>query len=210
MSALEAHDPVVLRGYEPLVRSTALLIVSQIADRVDSADSVEDVMQLLRVKVWQALSYYGIGRMPRRVGETADRTRDRYVFMCLMNLKKDILKRKREATLMIEDLAPGREDAWSGSRVAGRRDWFEGKYLAQTHEDVYGDVDEPTPLVPNTLTGLEQNVMLLLYHGYTHREIANRLGASKGEVSSAVRGLRSKFADWRPPREVPAAFEAVL
>jgi DNA-directed RNA polymerase specialized sigma24 family protein len=204
VSALDARDPSVLRGYEPLVRSTALLIVSQLADRVDPEDGLEDVMQLLRVKVWQALRYYGIERMPRQDGESASRTRDRWVFMCLMNLKKDIIKRKRDAPLMIEDLAPA-QLGFHRERL-GPRDRFEGKYLAQSHDDVYGGVDEPVPLVPNTLTELEQQVMVLLYRDYTHREIAQRLDASKGEVSSAVRALRSKLADWRPaPAEAAAA-----
>lgn len=206
MSATDARDPVVLRSYEPLVRTTALMIVNQLAERVDPEDGLEDVMQLLRLKVWQALRYYGIERMPRKDGESAGRTRDRYVFMCLTNLKKDIIKRKREPALMIEDLAPNTRVYGS---VPAARDWFEGKYLAQSRDDVYGIVDEPPPLVPNTLTELEQKVMLLLYRDYTHREIAQRLGASKGEVSSAVRGLRSKLADWRPTVDV-GALEAVL
>lgn len=200
MSAQEACDPLILGSYEPLVRSTAVLIVAQLAERVGPEDGVEDVMQLLRVKVWQALHYYGAGRMPRRDGEGASRTRDRYVFMCLMNLKKDILKRKRVMTLMIEDVAPARV-GYHRDRP-GPRDAFEAKYLAESREDVYGPVDEPPPLVPNTLTGFERDVMLLLYRDYTHREIAQRLGASKGEVLSAVRALRSKLGDWRPAREL--------
>lgn len=187
-----------------------MLIVNQLADRVDPADGFDDVMQLLRVKVWQALRIYGIERMPRKGDETAARTRDRYVFMCLMNLKKDIIKRKRAPTLMIEDLAPLR-DTSCGAERGRARDWFEAKYLAASHDDVYGIVDEPAPLVPNTLTELEQKVMLLLYRDYTHREIAQRLGASKGEVSSAVRGLRAKLGDWRPgsgPARAPV--EAML
>lgn len=190
MSAVDARDSGLLASYEPLVRSTALLIVSELRRRADPDDDLDDVMQLLRMKVWRALGYFDAAKARRRKGESVHQARDRFVFMCLTDARKDIAKRKRSIVVMIEDWAP-----FVDERV---RDAFDAKYLAQTSDEVFAAVDEPPPLVPNTLTELERAVMLLLYRDYTHREIAVRLGASKGEVSSAVRALRAKFADWRP------------
>jgi RNA polymerase sigma factor (sigma-70 family) len=201
MHLTDQEMTVALRHYEGLIRSTALLVVSQLGSRAEPGDDLEDVMQLLRVKVWQALRWFKPDRMPRKANEDAVQTRDRFVFMCLMNTKKDIAKRKRTAVLLIEDQAPAR----GGEHEDGPRDAFEARYLAESDEEI---VRTP-PLVPNTLTGFERRVLVLLYGDYKQVEIARRLGASEREVSGAVRALRAKLADWQPAGVAPAAAIAI-
>src|SRR4051794_8115324 len=88
-----------LASYEGLVFRTAQMY----APFVD--DDEEDVRQALRIKVWQALLAY----RPRSL-ETPDvkgRTpRDKYVFMCVTNQVKDLLKRKKRQEDFIEDKTP--------------------------------------------------------------------------------------------------------
>lgn len=195
MSERDAHDPTLLRSYEGLVYTTAQMVLVSVRARgiATADDELDDVMQLLRVKVFRALRSFDPAKARRKKGESVDQARDRYVFMCVIDAKKDIAKKKRTLVLMIEDEAPVQLDSDSSPR-----DGFDAHYLAQTHDDTYGEVEATLPLIPNTLSELERSVLVLLYRDFTHREIAGRLGVSKGEVSSAVRALRAKLADWKP------------
>lgn len=209
MSETDARDPALLRSYEGLVYTTASMIVADLRGRgnVTPDDDFDDVMQLLRLKVYRALLGFNLAKARRKRGESAAQTRDRYVFMCVYDMRKDIVKRKRTTVLLIDDIAPSSE--MESSHEHGPRDSFDARYLAQTEEDTYAAVEAQLPLIPNTLSGLERAVLVLLYRDYTHREIAARLGTTRGEVSSAVRALRAKLADWRPAGEPLPAVEHV-
>src|SRR3954470_7263330 len=83
LATLEAHDPNVLRLYEGLIFSTARRY------SIFVEEDLEDIQQILRVKVFRALeSYDGAKAPPRTDGRSP---RDAYVFQCVRNQAKDLL-----------------------------------------------------------------------------------------------------------------------
>lgn len=198
MSERDARDPVLLRAYEGLVFSTAAMLVRDLQGRgiATAEDDLDDIRQLLRIKVYRALRIYNPAKLRRKAGESIPAARDRYVFMCVRDCAKDIAKRKRKLTLMIEDVAPAALHI--GADGEAPRDNFDARYLAQSHEEAFASVEISPPPMPASLSALERAVLVLLYRDYTHREIAARLSVSRGDVSTAVRALRQKLADWQP------------
>lgn len=181
MGIQEAHDPQILDHYEGLIFKTAQMY----APFVD--EDIEDIQQILRIKVYKALLAYD-PRAPRAL------ERDRYVFSCMKNQAKDLLKRRKRQESFIEDLAPAADD---GRRMS--RSKFEertGQLLE--HHEVYGLIEEDDVLVPNTLSDLERRIVCLLYSDYRQSEVARQLGLAKRDMERAMRSIRGKMADWSP------------
>jgi DNA-directed RNA polymerase specialized sigma24 family protein len=122
-------------------------------------------------------------------------TIERYVFMCVKNECKDIVKKVRRGDVYIEDQR-GEVDSL---------DRFEARYLRADHEQVFGDVDEGMPLIPSTLSAVERRVVVMLYRDYSQAEIARALGLRRNQMERVVRSIREKMADWKPGVAAPAA-----
>lgn len=172
--------------YEGLIHKTASMYVGIVEEEFD------DVVQILRVKVWRALEAFDPARSKLPV--------DRYVFGCMRNQVMDLLKKKRHGTLFIEDVAPvgGAEHMSHGSSAPGMRDKFDQRYLSVDHETVFGGCEDVAPLIPSTLTERERQVVALLYLDYRQVEIAEMLDLKKGEMARMVSSVRVKMGDWRP------------
>lgn len=181
--------------YEGLIFSTAQRVVGFV--ELD----VEDIQQRLRIKAWRALKTFDPARCRTSV--------EKWVFMCVRDEVKDIVKLKRRDELYIEDLA-GREEV-NGMRDTFHGDDFDGHYLAAGHDEVYGHVEDPGAPVPDTLSELERRVVCLLYADYRQTEIAGRLGVGKRDMERIMRSVRTKLADWQPSnREVAAVVELAI
>jgi hypothetical protein len=110
-----------LASYEGLVCRTAQLVAGYPHVQEDE----EDIRQLLRIKVWQALEAHD----PSKRG-MQNQTREEYVFMCVKNRVKDMLKKKVRPEDFIEDFAPTSR----GEGARSRRERFEGRYLRHDEE----------------------------------------------------------------------------
>lgn len=183
----DPNDPEQLLRYEGLIFKTAQRYVGFVDE------DFEDIQQMLRLKAWQALRSYDPSR--------SSMTQDAYVFSCIKNRCKDMVKRVnsesgklRAAQLFIEDVAPA--DRNEGRRLL--RDKFEDRYLSATHEQTYGDVEDEQVVLPSTLTRVERQVVALLYVGFKQPEAAGVLGIGRGDVERALGRVAEKMADWRP------------
>lgn len=163
---------VALRYYDGLIHATARRCVAFCEEDYD------DVVQVLRVKAWQALRAYD----PQRCRTT----RDRYVFMCVRDRAKDVVKKKKRNQLHIEDLRDSATDR------------FDARYLCSTHEDNYAAIDDDDdPLLQ--LDELERAIARLLTSDYKQAQVARALGLQKVEMDRAMKSIRYKLADLRPP-----------
>jgi RNA polymerase sigma factor (sigma-70 family) len=140
--------------------------------------------QVRRVKVWRALVAYD--------PEKSTAGQRSFVFSCVRNQAKDLVKRARRDWTYIEDVAP------SINGNGHLRDQFESRYLVEEAEQVYGAIEDDLPLIPNTLTAQEREIIALLYIDFDYGEIATALDLERKKVATAVRGIREKLADWRP------------
>jgi DNA-directed RNA polymerase specialized sigma24 family protein len=147
--------------YEGLVRKTASLIAPYVQEEYD------DIVAILRIKVWRALLAFDPERATQPV--------ERYVFMCVANQKKDLLKRKRRREVPLDEDYDARVDS----------------------DVVYGEVEDVTPVMPCTLSLLERNMIARLYLGYTERQTARLLGLSNAELDRTLAGVRSKMVEGR-------------
>jgi DNA-directed RNA polymerase specialized sigma24 family protein len=167
-----APVPTEIIFYEGLVRRTASMIAPVVQE------DYEDIVAILRIKVWRALEAFDPARARQPI--------ERYVFMCVTNQKKDLLKRKRRHEVELDE-----------------------SYDAPVDSDVvYGGVEDETPVIPCTLSSLERHVVARLYLGYTERQAARLLGLTRSEMEGALEGVRTKMADWRPVVQEPAALVA--
>lgn len=164
-------------------------------------DDLDDIRQFYRVKAWRALESFDQARFPaftcRRPCSDGERCpRCRYVFMCLKNGEKDLLKKRRINHSFIEDHMPTVTAADGDGQKRGHG--FEDRYLSTDAELVYACVEDTRPLLPNTLTRVEVRVVVLLYRDYRQSEVASEMGMAKGEVQRTIRSIKTKMADWRP------------
>jgi DNA-directed RNA polymerase specialized sigma24 family protein len=195
MGYAEANDPSVLRHYERLVFSSAARLARQGVEM-----PVEDIQQVLRIKVWRALTTFDPKRMAR-VGESRASARDRYVFMAVIDQSKDLFNRVRRGERFIEDLVADQGDEGAGGV---RRDTFEENHgLLSTEDAVYGHVEDEGAPLPSTLTQLERHLVLLLYRDYKQSEAGRILGLPKYELEKTMRSVREKMADWKPTTDTP-------
>jgi RNA polymerase sigma factor (sigma-70 family) len=148
--------------YEGLVRKTASLIAPYVQDEYD------DIVAILRIKVWRALEAYDPARARQPI--------QGYVFMCVTNQKKDLLKRKRRQEVPLDADYDVRVDS----------------------DQVYADVEDEMPVIPSTLSPIEKRIVMLLYVGYTERQTARELGVTRGVFERSLEDVRTKMADWRP------------
>lgn len=161
-----------IRYYEGLVRKTAARYVAFVEEDFD------DICAIFRVKIWRALIAFD----PERSGMT----QDDYVFMCVKNQGKDLVKRRKRDEAFISDERDQGTDA------------FDARYLQRASDDVYGRIEDGVLLLPSTLTETERFVLGLLYLDYSQKEAILLLRLSKREMERAVRAIREKMADWRP------------
>lgn len=186
-----------LAHYEGLVLMTAARYV----DMIDG--DIEDLQQLLRIRVWKALNAFDPAKsvVPRVRGRRSPR--ERFVFMVLRNECKDWVRWKRlRGNLSIERLEE--MDTEGGTPVSRELE----QTLSTSSDVVYSEVEDELPLIPSTLNELELQVVCLLYRDYRQTEIALKLMVEKREVERAVRGIRAKMADWRPSAPLPEMAEA--
>lgn len=188
MDATAAKDPQLLAHYEGLILKTAGLNARYVEEEF------EDICQFLRVRVWKALLAFDPAalRVQPTTQKELEKSRDKYVFICVTNAVKDVLKKKRHNLLFIEDIASAEEHGIEANN--GQRAKFEERYLCS--EEI--EIDDEPPLIPSTLTKTERSVLQLLYVGYKPAEIAGKIGLPRSEVSSATKAIREKMADWSP------------
>ncbi|MDQ1584450.1 MAG: hypothetical protein QOF36_2504 [Microbacteriaceae bacterium] len=174
-----------IAAYEGLVCSTTELHVATVNIERD------DLRQLFRIKVWQALRSYNPTRSNMKEKD--------YVFSCVFNLAKDLhrgTKYKPRPESYIEDLAPARDSG--GVERSGRDRWEAEHGLAVERDTIFSEVEVEKVPIPNTLSKVEAQVVCLLYSDYRQGEIARRLGLSKREMEGAMRGIKTKLADFKP------------
>jgi RNA polymerase sigma factor (sigma-70 family) len=181
----QAADPALLERYEGLVIKTSSMYVG-IVRHMD----FEDLCQVLRVKVWRALEAFDPSQYPsdRRL-----KAMDSFIFGCVRNQVKDLLKRNKVQDLYIDDLA-----ASDGAPDPALRDRFEFRYLQASEELIFKEAEESDPLIPNTLNDNERLVLICTYLGYNGPETSERLGIGRRQVAAIMRTLREKMSDWRP------------
>lgn len=183
MARASSSTPTDISFYEGLCRKTASLYVGFVQEDYD------DIVQVLRITVWRANVSYDRSR--------SKMTRERYIFMCVKNRCKDLVRKRHRPEVFLEDLAP-HED----SPV----EWM--LQLATSHEQTFGDVEDELTM-PSTLTATERHIIGLLYADRTQKETAAALGLTRAEMERAVKVIRQKMADWRPgPSALPAAMPA--
>lgn len=189
MGTSSTFTPTDIAYYERLIFKTASMYVSYVEEDFD------DIQQVLRIKVWRALEAYDARRSKMPV--------DRFVFSCVKNQCKDLVKKKRRNLVYLEDVGHEGRD---GEVV---RDAFEARYLTSDAHKHFGRVEDAAPLIPSTLTAVEREVLALLYLDFTQKEAQVMLGVSRNDMERAVRGIRDKMADWRPtaPEEPLPGFE---
>lgn len=147
-------------------------------------EDYDDIVQIFRVKAWRALESFDATRSRLPV--------HRYVFGCITNQSKDLVKKKKRAELYIEDVNAPRGDE-------SRADQFVARYLSADHIEIFGGVDEGSPLIPSTLTDIERQVICLLYSDYAQTEVARSLGLTRSRMERTMESIRTKMADWAPP-----------
>lgn len=171
-------DPTQVQFYEGLVRKTASRYQGVIQEEY------EDLCSILRIKCWRALESFDASKSRVPI--------QNYVFSCVRNQVKDLLKRKKRNDLYIEDIAPAR------SHDQAVRDSFDARYQVTEEEEVFAEVLAETPLIPSTLTTLERQVIVLLYLEYGQADISAHLSVTRREIATAVKGIKDKMADWHP------------
>lgn len=180
MDAKKPHQDIY--HYEGLVRKTAARLVK------DLEDDFDEICQFLREKVWKGLESFSSQKVRTTSKYTPAQQCERYVFSCVTNGVKDLVKKKRRNLVFIEDIA--RLD--DGEVLA---DSFFDRYLSI--EDAYPSFTE-VPLIPSTLSSVERRVVLFYYSGYTTAEIAVETALPTNEVLKAAATVREKMADWNP------------
>lgn len=192
MEPTQAADPKLLAHFEGLVRVTSGMLKAGVKWKPVKRYDLEEIEQILRVKVWKALLSFDPDRYPRA---SRGKAMESYVYGCVANEVKDLLKRDREPLPLIDDIALA-ESPVSG--VDGALDRFEFRYMG-TEEDAFAEVERNSaPLVPNTLTLDERSVLALKYLGYSGPEAADRLDMTRSQFAAAMRSVREKMEDWRP------------
>jgi RNA polymerase sigma factor (sigma-70 family) len=149
-------------------------------------DEYEDIVSILRIKVWRALCAFDPARSSMPV--------QRYVFSCVKNQAKDLVKKRRRNEVYIEDIAHGESDVAYFDRGAG----------SAGADQVYADVERELPQLPSTLTNLEREIIVRLYLDLTQRQVAATLCISRTEMDRSMRSIREKLATL-PERALAAA-----
>jgi RNA polymerase sigma factor (sigma-70 family) len=161
----------LISKYEGLVRTTAARYVDHCEEDFD------DICQLFRMKVWQALESFEETRARDRRTDKHGRTAlDRYVFTCIVNQGKDLVKKMKRNWAYLEEM--------SLERVAPEE---------QAHP-----VQREMPMLPSTLTADERQIVTLLYLDFDNGEISALMNVQRQTIVRRVRQIRVKLADWEP------------
>lgn len=189
MDAKRLHPSRDISHYEGLVRKTA----AECATRVE--DDFDEICQFLREKVWKALDAFSTERVKTlRSKYTPEQQRERFVFACVTNGKKDVLKKKQRGWLFIDDLATSLDDDKRvGDPNAGG---FALRYLCE--DDAFTSFESDEPRVPNILDPTEREVALLLYENFNEDEIAAKIGRRRKETRAVIAGIQQKMVEFAP------------
>lgn len=193
MDAKHTHKNRSISHYEGLVRKTAASIEPFVEDDFD------EICQFLREKVWKALDAFTPSRVRKTSKYSPGQQLERFVFSCILNGKKDVLKKKRRNWLYIDDMLA--KAALGGEDNSNLHDSFESRYLRT--DDLFTDLDpEPPVPIPSSLTQQEKRVAMMLYDGYKIDEIAGRLDTTRRGVAVVVESIQLKMIEWAPPAPI--------
>jgi Bacterial regulatory proteins, luxR family len=189
MDAKRIHKNSSIAYYEGLVRKTAASIEPFVEDEFD------EICQFLREKVWKALDAFTPSRVRKTSKYSPGEQLERFVFSCILNGKKDVLKKKRRNWSYIEDflatqLPNGEQE------MGGQQSWFEARYLRT--DDLFTDLDPETVPIPATFTQQERRVAMMLYDGFKVDEIAGQLDTTRRGVATVVASMQAKMSEWAP------------
>jgi RNA polymerase sigma factor (sigma-70 family) len=177
-------NPHTVEFYEGLCRKTA----GRYAPYVE--EDYEDIVQVLRIKVWQAIRAYN----PQKAKQPIDG----FVFQCVVNRCKDLLRKKKRDELYIEDVAPNANIVLAGSggeSTGDPRDAFEARYLS---EDAALAESLQDSIVELGLSELAHNVAELLRDGYPRVEAIRRYTLTEGQMRSALDEIEAAVhRSWR-------------
>lgn len=162
-----------LSDFEGLIYSTARRYADLLAD-----EDVEDVRQILRLKVWRALAAYDASRSEQAI--------ETFVFGCVANQVKDLLKAQTR-----------RNSARNGAMRYLEDIEVDGRELCVDEDYALAAVEDQLPL-PSTLTHTERAVVVLLVAGHNQSEAAMVLGISRTTVRRVRAAVQRKMADWNP------------
>lgn len=173
-------------SYEGLVFSTA----ARYAPILD--DDLEDIQQILRVKVWKSLNAFDSARTKLGV--------ESWVFSCLKNQVKDLLKSQTRRNAARQGRQLYTEEVASDLTAK-----FEARYLSLSADEIYGCVEDEEVTLPATLTDSERAYVYLLLMDFSPAEIAVTLAVTRNRVRHLRESVQLKMADWRPSTaETPA------
>lgn len=177
-----------IRYYEGLVQSTSKMYSDLL--RTER----EDLEQVLRFRIWRALEAFTSTRWVEQPADAKGRSpRERFVFFCLRNQIKDLVKGR----VRRDNSKPDWMDGIVGIRevhIERLSDAALDPYLAVQFEDRFDD----EVLLPTTLSSDERQVVVLLYLEYTQVEIARLLRVRARDIGARMAAIRLKMADWRP------------
>lgn len=197
-----------LQDFEGLIFSTAIRYHAGLGM------DLEDLQQLLRIKVWKVADKFEPGRVRQRQRSDGRSAHQAYVNMCLQNYLKDLLQARDRERVMKDGKKARLEpiDHLLSDDGRERDPRFELRYFSVCAEDVYGSVGEEAVALPSTLTELERCVVGMRMLDYSMVEISRSLDITYESVKTAMSSIREKMADWRPStrREVVARDELPL
>jgi RNA polymerase sigma factor (sigma-70 family) len=173
-----------LAHYEGLIFTTAARYSAYLDDEL------EDIQQLLRVKVWKSLGKFDPKRSKMDV--------ENWVFSCVRNYVKDLLKSQYRRNKVRNGHQGYIEDESQAST-------FEVRYFSETADEVYFCVEDEDIKLPSTLSEDERSVTCLLMLNLNQSEIARVLHVSRDQVRRHHESVKAKMADWRPAGSAPAA-----
>jgi len=201
MDAKHTHKNCSIAYYEGLVRKTAASIEPFVEDDFD------EICQFLREKVWKALDAFTPSRVRKTSKYSPGEQLERFVFSCILNGKKDVLKKKRRNWSYIEDMLSKQHSGKHPDSDAGVNSWFEARYLRT--DDLFTDLDPEPPIpIPVSFTQQERRVAMMLYDGFKVDEIAGQLDTTRRGIAVVVESMQAKMSEWAPTP--PIAIEPTL
>ncbi len=173
---------VSIAEYEGLVYKTSEMFAAMVGlER-------EDMQQELRLKIVKAKRAFDPSRS--KMSERA------YVYSCVANFVKDLKKIAARRSVMRVEHIEDHRDEWAGSLSA-----FEFQYAHVTEDQAFTVLGRFT--MPATISDDERAICALAVLGYDQQEVADLLGRPRSYITTSMRNVRDKLADWKPPAEAP-------
>lgn len=164
------------RHYEGLVKGTVKRF------GLPPGQEREDVEQVLRMKVLEALDRYD---------ETQGVPRRNFVFGCVANRMRDLWRKRVVSESSWEEI--------TGTGDTGPTGALETQLgLEVAEEQVYGHVWEEEFVLPSTLTRMERLMAEGLMEGLRPGDIMAEHRMTRKQWMRGLRSLRIKMADWEP------------